>query len=193
MPNYRVIKNQSANTNITTTDYGKDESLTADLKLSHSLYQSLHQNKSSLSDNTHMVLKENIKEHLPFNIFYEGIRTNNTFVNRMPDSFMIELLQIAKNKNINICFVKINHKNKNHCIPAGPWYVNFFKSLIQKSLECEIEYSMIKAENLAVIDTIKLAFNKLYLESGNFYDLNADSANYKEFLDYFNNNKVKTE
>lgn len=150
-------------------------------------------NKNQLSDTQSVIEKENIRAHLPFNIFFEGVRTNNTFINRIPDSFMLELLQIAKSKGVGICLVKISHKNKNHCTPSGTWYLNFFKSLAQRSLDCEVEYSSIKAEDFNILDTLKLAFNRLYVDSGSFYDLNVDSSNYNEFLDYFNNYKVKTE
>lgn len=193
MPICRIVKSQRGFGTLPVTDFSRDESLAADLRLCHGVYNSLNLAPNQLTETQSLLDKETIKTQVPFSIFFEGLRTNNTFINRMSDSFMVELLQLAKNKRITICLVKINHKNKDHCIPSGRWYLNFIDSLIRRKVDCEVEYSKIRAEEFQVLDTLKLAFNRLYLESGSLYELNVDSNNYREFLDYFNNYKVKSE
>ncbi len=163
-----------------------------DFLLSQAYENSLFLSKNKLSKSQYFIEKDNIEHHTPFNIFFEGLRTNNEFVNSIDKILLIELFKLAKNKNIDLCFVKIKHSNKNHCLAGGKWYFNFFKTFLQKSTEVNVEFSVLKANNVQVLDSISLKHKNLYINSGDFFGLDIDSNRYKEFLDYYSNNKVKS-
>ena len=154
---------------------------------------SLYLDQQRLNSFQTVLTQKQIKDHSPFTLFFEGLRTNNTFVNKPNQYLLVSLFKLANSAQTDFCFVKLKHSNKSHCESAGRWYINFLASLIQVSNNVEIEYAVVKAEEIKTLDAFNLKFKSLYLANNEFYGIDVNSTRYRDFLDYYTHNKVKSD
>lgn len=133
---------------------------------------------SDQEKNMHIILEEDIREHAPFNLFFEGLRTNNNVVSK-PNKYVIQLLcHLSKKYFIPLCFVKIYHLNKNMCSVREKPFFQLVKTILQYQSDVRIDLKLIMPEDINDSKEILDAFKALY---GDEPKLDVCSLNEQEF------------
>lgn len=132
--------------------------------------------------------KVNFLHRAPFCVFYEGLRTNNSFVKNLDRFFTFQIYDEMKNNKLDLVLVKIFHSNKNFANGAQNGFLHFFKTLIQLQNKVYIKFEIMKCEDVKVTDTIVLSFKRLMGSDKKLLVLDKD-VDYEKFLNYYKKNK----
>ena len=132
--------------------------------------------------------KINFLHRAPFCVFYEGLRTNNSFVKNLDRFFTFQIFNEMKEKQLDLVVVKIFHLNKNMANGCQNGFLHFLKSLFQFSNKVFIKFEILKNEDVKIIDSIVLSFKKLMASDKKLLVLDKD-IDYLKFLDYYKKNK----
>ena len=163
MPNYKLVKKKVEHT----YDYmiAEDKSLLGDFALSLCAEEAKHSQVSSDEEKCRsVILEEDVRSHAPFNLFYEGVRTNNTVVSK-PNKYVIYLLcHLAKKYSMPLCFVKVYHYNKNVCCVKDKPFFQLARSLLQYSTDVRLDFKLITPDRINDSKEISDAFRDLYGE-----------------------------
>jgi hypothetical protein len=174
----------------------RDNNKLSDYTLGFSLKNSLFLTKEEIendSKNKEKGIKtfEKIEEfsfYAPFLIFYEGMSTNNTFVNNIDRFLLFQIFDEIKKNKLNLVLVKIYHDNKNlaNGCENGMWH--FIKCLFQLKNDVFVKFEVLHHNDIKVLDTIILSFKQL-MNSDKKLCILEKEISYKQFLDYYKENK----
>lgn len=116
--------------------------------------QCLNQLRSSHSQapTGEIVRKEKFPSQKNSVIFYEGLITNNYFVQDIDDLLQFELFNIAREGQMNLRFLKIFHQDKQDCVPSGNIFVILFKTFSLLSNSLSVSCAEIEHKELQVMD-----------------------------------------
>lgn len=111
-----------------------------------------------------MIQEEDIRSNTPFNLFYEGLRTDNRVVSK-PNKYIIYFLShIAKKYSMPICFVKIYHYNKKFCAVRDTPLFQLFRMIFQSTDEVRLDFKLITPDKINGSEEILDSFKDLYTE-----------------------------
>jgi len=150
-----------------TFDYmiAEDKCLFGDFSLA--LQQDDAKHKQILSDDdkcVNIIQEEDLRANAPFNLFFEGVRTNNNVVSK-PNKYVVYLLcHLAKKYSMPLCFVKIYHYNKNLCAVREKPFFQLAKTMLQYSSDVRLDFKMITPDKINDSKEVLDAFRDLYGE-----------------------------
>lgn len=143
----------------------EDRSLLGDFNLALCADEAKHKQVLSENEqNLNFILEEDIRSHAPFNLFYEGLRTNNNVVSK-PNKYVVYLLcHLAKKYSIPLCFVKIYHYNKNLCSVRDKPFFQLVKTILQYSSDVRLDFKLITPDKINDSKEILDTFRDLYTD-----------------------------
>lgn len=163
VPNYRLVKKKVEHT----FDYmiAEDKCVLGDFSLAMCAEDAKH--KQILDEDVsslNILQEEDVRSHAPFNLFFEGLRTNNNVVSK-PNKYVVYLLcHLAKKYSIPLCFVKIYHYNKENCAVGQKPFFQLAKSLLQYSSDVRLDFKMLTPDKINDSKEVLDAFRDLYGE-----------------------------
>ena len=163
MPNYRLVKKKVEHT----FDYAvaEDKCMLGDFALSLDAEDAKHrQILDEEPRSLNVLLEEDVRANAPFNLFFEGLRTNNNVVSR-PNKYVVYLLcHLAKKYSMPLCFVKVYHYNKNLCAVREKPFFQLAKTALQYSSDVRLDFKLLMPDRINDSKEVLDAFRDLYGE-----------------------------
>jgi hypothetical protein len=168
------------------------ESMIVEVSRNLDIKQSLPADSSKIQSDERllkMIPEEFIKfGDVNFHIFFEGCRTNNTFVLAIDPMIIISLFKLVSSSKHTLAFAKIVNQNKAYANSCEGSLMSFFRCMLQFKNEVSVDCLFIPKAQLTVMDSVILAHKKIFESKPSLNILSKDSDFYRQFLEYYAKN-----